>query len=118
MLYQVINRFSVTVLALALLLSCNNAAKQKAGDGSEARVQAFKTNGGWAYSIFLGKKEFIRQLYIPCIQGEIPFETDTQAIKAGTLVLNKLKNHQVPSLNLEELEEYHLLPAKGINNNK
>jgi hypothetical protein len=116
MLYQVINKFSGTVIALALLFSCNDASKQKANDSSAARVQTFKTQGGWAYSIFLGKKEFIRQLYIPCIQGQIPFETDAQALKAGTLVLNKLKNHEIPSLNQKELEENHLLP-EGVNNN-
>jgi hypothetical protein len=115
---QIINKFSGTVIALALLFSCNNASsEQKAGDSSTARVQTFKTKDGWAYSIFLGKKEFIRQLYIPCIQGQIPFETDAQAQKAGTLVLNKLKNHEVPSLNLKELEENHLLPAKDVNDN-
>jgi hypothetical protein len=117
MLLQVINKYSGITIALALLLSCNHASKQKTDVDSTAKVQTFKTKDGWAYSIFLGKKEFIRQLYIPCIQGQIPFETDAQALKAGTLVLNKLKDHQIPSLNLKELEENHLLPAKDVNNN-
>jgi len=115
-LLQVINKYSGITIALALLLSCNPASEQKADAGSAARVQTFKTQDGWAYSIFLGKKEFIRQLYIPCIQGQIPFETDTQAMKAGMLVLNKLKNHEVPALNLKELEENHLLPSKNGDN--
>lgn len=115
-LLQVINKYSGIAIALALLLSCNHASEQKAVAGSPARVQTFKTPGGWAYSIFLGEKEFIRQLYIPCIQGTIPFETDTQAMKAGTLVLNKLKNHEVPALTLKELEENQLLPSKGGDN--
>lgn len=114
---QIINKISSIFLASVLLFSCNNASKQKNDADSSASVETFKIKGGWAYSIFIGKKEFIRQQNIPCIQGEIPFETEKQALKAGVLVLNKLKDRKVPSLNLKELEENHLLPSKDANNN-
>jgi hypothetical protein len=102
---------------LVLLISCNNATNQKTDDVPQARVETFKVADGWAYSIYLGNKEYIRQTSIPSIQGNIPFSTDSQATVAGNLVLSKLKAHHSPSISRKELEDYHLLPAKGVNTN-
>ena len=113
------NKYVGIIISLALLVSCNNASNQKSNEVPQAKVQTFKVPDGWAYSIYLGDKEYIRQTSIPCIQGNIPFKTDSQANVAGKLVLSKLAAHQSPSITMKELEEYHLLPSKDVpaNNN-
>lgn len=112
-----INKISIAVCSLALLFSCNNAPKQSAGDNTPpASAKTFTVKDGWGYSIYLGKKEFIRQLSIPCIQGNIPFQSDSQAQKAANLVVAKIKAHQLPALTIAELESNQLLPVKDTQN--
>jgi len=106
-----------TILSLALLVSCRGAEHRKADEVPNASVKTFPVKNGWAYSIYLGKKEYIRQTCIPCISGDIPFETDSQALKAGRLVLSKLATHNSPTLTKKELEDNHLLPAGEVTTN-
>jgi general stress protein CsbA len=108
-----INKYIVLSLSLVLLISCKQTKSQKANGLVQSKVEVYKVGNGWAYSIFLGEKEYIRQSFIPAIQEKIPFATDSQAMAAGKLVLSKMAAHKNPALTKEELEQYHLLPAKG-----
>jgi hypothetical protein len=102
------------LLSLVLLVSCNNHAKnQKANGLVQTKVKTYKVANGWAFSIYLGEKEYIRQPFIPGMPGKIPFATDSQAMEAGKLILGKMVTHKTPTISLEELKEHHLLPPAG-----
>lgn len=66
----------------------------------------------WGYLILSGEKTIIYQEYIPCIKGNIPFASKSDAKKIGLLVLDKLQNNQRPSCTLEELKEYNIITKK------
>ncbi len=67
-------------------------------------VRVFETAKGWGYQIEQGGKPFIHQPMIPGIGGEKGFANPEQARKAGDLVVEKIKNRQLPpSLTVEEL---------------
>jgi len=111
---RIINKYLGLGILLALLVSCNNTAKdQKAKGLVQTRVKTYQVENGWAFSIYLGDKEYIRQPFIPVIPGKVPFATNEQAMTAGKLVLSKMVAHKNPSLTYEELEQNHLLPAKS-----
>jgi hypothetical protein len=74
-------------------------------------VKTFRVDKGWAYSIFINDKEYVRQLYIPAIEGKVPFASDSQAKKAGWYVVNKLKDNTSPSLSKKELAALNILPS-------
>jgi hypothetical protein len=108
-----ISKYLGLSIALVLLISCNQTKSQKTNGLVQPRVHTYKVEKGWAYSIYLGDKEYIRQPFIPTLPGNVPFATDSQALVAGKLVLSKVLAHKSPSLTKEELEQYRLLPAEG-----
>lgn len=103
-----------TVGALALffmLCSCSDKKQELLNYGPEYKVKTFRVDKGWAYSVFINDKEYIRQLFIPAIEGKIPFASDSQAEKTGWYVVSKLKDNASPSISKKELITLHILPS-------
>ena len=59
-------------------------------------VKTFRVSGGWGYQIYVHKKLFIDQPYIPVIQGKKPFPDRMSALKAAKTVKAKLLQGQQP----------------------
>ena len=59
----------------------------------------------WGYEIKLQGNTIIRQLTIPCVQGNQPFKSKTDAKKTGRVVIRKLNNMQIPSITIDELKQ-------------
>ncbi len=53
-------------------------------------VKTFRVSDGWGYRIYVHKKLFIDQPYIPVIQGNKPFPDQVSALKAANIVKAKL----------------------------
>lgn len=105
-------------LAVALLTVCiaacnNNSNKvdtnahayQPHADSNRVEVYTFPTQQGFGYSIIVDQKEFIRQDCIPVIQGNKPFPTELMAAQTGKLVAQKIRNNELPTLTLQELNK-------------
>lgn len=103
---------SSTILLL-LFFSCGQPHQEKTGQQQypEFRVQTFKVKMGWGYSVFIDNKEYIRQRFIPAVEGEVPFPSSQQALETGNYVVGKIKRKGNPSLSSEELKVLHVLPA-------
>lgn len=67
-------------------------------------VKTFETEQGWGYSIFENEKLIIRQQYLPSIQKQETFKNEGDALKIGTFVIKKLKQHKAPSLTIAEVK--------------
>lgn len=70
--------------------------------------KTFPAGQGWGYSIFTDDSLFIRQDYIPAIQGLKRFKTKEQAEKAALLVIKKVVKKQIPTINVPELDSMHI----------
>lgn len=68
-------------------------------------AHTFQTDSGWGYTITVNSKPFIKQSIIPGVPGNKSFSTEDDAIKVAQLVIDKIKNHQVPSVTTEELKK-------------
>ncbi len=66
-------------------------------------VKTFRVSGGWGYQIYVHKKLFIDQPYIPVIQGRKPFPHRMSALKAAKTVKSKLLLGQQPVLTLDDI---------------
>jgi len=91
------------IIITVLFFQRNNGNKvvKQTPDNKENKysVETFRTeNGGWGYIILAGDKIIIKQDIIPAIQNSVPFKTKTDAEKVGWYVLNKIQNHQNPSV--------------------
>lgn len=95
----------------SICCSCSDSKHKILYNGPEYRVKTFRMDKGWAYSIFINNKECVRQLFIPAIEGKVPFESESQAKKTGWYVVGKLKDNASPSLSKEELATLNILPS-------
>ena len=84
----------------ALLLGCQSKTTVK--------LETFPTETGWGYLIKTGDKVFIKQEFIPAVPGEHSFASKIDAEKIGTLILQKLKKKQHPSVTVEELDSLQI----------
>ena len=60
---------------------------------------------GWGYEIYAKDQLLIRQLQVPAIAGRYAFISSSDAEKAGSIVIRKIKNQQIPSLTIQELNK-------------
>ncbi len=79
-------------------------------DQLPVQVLAYRTSSGWGYEIEVEGKVFIHQDNIPAVQGNKSFQSADDALKVGTLVLDKMKNNKKPVITVDELK------AMGIKN--
>lgn len=69
------------------------------------KINTFKIENGYGYSITIREKIFIYQPFIPAVEGNVPFSSRSDARKTGKIVRKKLKNNQEPALTVKELKE-------------
>jgi hypothetical protein len=68
-------------------------------------VKTLRVSGGWGYQIYVHKKLFIDQPYIPVIEGRKPFPGRMSALRAAKTVKSKLQKGERPILTLEDLSK-------------
>ncbi|HJR99437.1 MAG TPA: DUF4907 domain-containing protein [Flavobacterium sp.] len=85
----------VLLIGFLILISCNS----KEG----LRLESIKTATGWGYVIKNNDKIIIKQSIIPVIQNQKSFQSETEALKVGNLVLEKLKSKTSPTITKKDL---------------
>ncbi|HEY9169780.1 MAG TPA: DUF4907 domain-containing protein [Lutibacter sp.] len=71
---------------------------------SDYKLETFKVNNGWGYTILKKDKVIIKQDIIPGIQVNKPFASKKDAEIVGRLVIEKLKNKKIPTITYKELQ--------------
>ena len=99
MINRLINAIPLVLLGV-LFFSCDT--------GNVLVLETYQTKQGWGYTIKKDDKIFIKQDFIPVLQGNLPFSSEDDAMKTGMLVLKKLKEQKHPSLSLIELDSLQI----------
>ena len=80
------------------------------------QVRANQLKSGWGYEILTDGKTFIKQNFIPAVQGRHSFQTKEQALLVGHKVVDKIEHKLSPTITIDELKEMNItidsLPAK------
>lgn len=71
---------------------------------NDYKLETFKVDRGWGYTIFVKNKVFIKQDIIPGIPDKKTFATQKDAVIVGELMIEKLKNKKIPSISYKELQ--------------
>jgi hypothetical protein len=87
-----------TMLLLVITILLCNCTQNKT-----INVHALKTNTGWGYVIICNQKIYIKQTIIPVISEIKSFQTKSDALKVGNLVLQKLNNNLSPTVTKKDL---------------
>jgi len=73
-------------------------------------LQPIQVTSGWGYEILANGKPYIRQGFIPAIEGRHAFRTKEDALTVGNKVIEKMKHgEQLPSISIEELKQMGVL---------
>ena len=73
-------------------------------------LQPIQVSSGWGYEILANGKPYIRQQFIPAIEGHHAFKTKEDAVTVGNKVIEKMKHgEQLPSVSVDELKEMGVL---------
>ncbi|MEL6485096.1 MAG: DUF4907 domain-containing protein [Bacteroidota bacterium] len=73
-------------------------------DGLRLVVERNPENEGWMYSIYARKNILVRQKIMPIVNGKQPIPNKKTAEALGALVLQKIRNEQLPVLTKSELD--------------
>jgi Domain of unknown function (DUF4907) len=102
-------------IIIACLLMCGGIAYaihyyqlKRHRDYILVQLQAIQTSSGWGYEILTDGKVYIKQVYIPAIQGKRSFRSKEEALLVGNKVLDKIEHKQMPVISLDELKEMHI----------
>lgn len=68
-------------------------------------TKIFKGTDGWGYDILVGDSLFIHQEFVPALPGQKGFAEQGQAEKTAALIINKMKENQLPAITTFELEK-------------
>lgn len=110
-----------SILIIMLSLAAFSCTERKAGKENNMTrnaivnaapaidAYAFKTADGWGYSILINGKLFIKQPYIPAIEGVKSFATQADAERTAQLIVEKLRANQRPVIQKEELQKLHII---------
>lgn len=79
------------------LISC-----EKKNNSLEIKIT--KQNSGYGYQILKKQKIIINQPFVPAIQGNKNFKTETDARKTAALVVNKIDKYFLPKISIHELD--------------
>ena len=71
----------------------------------EFTAKIFEGFNGWGYDILVDDELFIRQESIPSWPGKAGFQKKEQAEQTAQLIINKLKQGQVPAITTFELKQ-------------
>jgi hypothetical protein len=96
-------------IALIILLSAVIAVilifsrKPKRSALPDLELMTMHSGTGWGYRILVNHHPFLYQPIIPVLSGHHPFPTEAEALKTGSLVIEKLKSGQRPILTRVDL---------------
>ncbi len=82
-------------ILLALQFSCAKTESLK--------IESLKTQNGWGYTISHKNKIVIKQTIIPVISDNKSFSSESDALKVGNLVVEKLSKNMSPTVTKNDL---------------
>lgn len=90
--------FTVLIITSILVVKLGSTST------NDYKLETFKVDSGWGYTIFVKNKAFIKQDIIPGIPAKKPFATKKDAVIVGELMIEKLKSKKIPSISYKELQ--------------
>jgi len=104
-----IKRYNIIVILVSVVISAGiwiiTLHKQQAKKEKDITAKTFEGFNGWGYDILVDDELFIHQESIPSWPGKTGFQKKEQAEQTAQLIINKLKQGQVPAVTTFELQQ-------------
>jgi hypothetical protein len=99
-----VTKHNTLVLLIAAGLSCVIVFIGKKEKKLVLTSRVFPCVSGWGYEILVNDKLFIRQESVPVLNGDKGFSEKEQAHQTARLIINKMKQGEVPTVTTFELQ--------------
>ncbi|MEZ5104404.1 MAG: DUF4907 domain-containing protein [Draconibacterium sp.] len=100
----------MVVVGLTAMKSLSVIQHNKQQQQSEYSLKTFRIEENeWGYYIMKGGKIIIKQDMIPAISKKASFQSESDAKKTGSLVLQKLNSGNLPAVTLQELRQLQIV---------
>jgi len=106
-----IKRNLLSIVAALSVVCCGFIVWKNQQPKPSVSYSVFHSQSGWGYNIFIDTSIFIHQDMVPTLATQKGFGNRQQAIASARLVINKMKNGQLPTLTQPEIQ--HILLQKG-----
>lgn len=115
-----IKRYNIIVILVSVVISAAiwmiTLHKRQVKNKKNITAKTFEGINGWGYDILVDDELFIHQESIPSRPGKAGFQKKEQAEQTAQLIINKLKQGQVPSVTTFELQQ--ILPLNQTQNDQ
>ena len=109
-------RYNIIVLLVSVAISAGiwiiTLHKRQVQKKKDITAKTFGGFNGWGYDILVDDELFIHQESIPTRPGKAGFQKKEQAEQTAQLIINKLKQGQVPAVTTFELQQ--ILPLNQM----
>ena len=95
---------NVIVIATSVAISVSILISPCRKGGTPYVSRVYPVTYGWGYDILVKDTLFIHQESVPALEGNKPFTTKSQAMKAASQLISKLKKGESPTLSRSEIE--------------
>lgn len=92
-------------------VSCKNEQKKKESPDDLLPIELKLVQlgeGQWGYDIYVDHKQYIKQDRIPAVAGIHAFVSKEEAERTGKLVVEKIKQGQIPALSKAEIQQLNI----------
>jgi hypothetical protein len=99
------------IIILGILFYAVYYSQLKAEQGyALIELLPIQISNGWGYEILANGKPYIRQQFIPAIEGHHTFKTKEDALTVGNKVVEKMKQGEhLPTISIDELNQMGVL---------
>ena len=109
----VLIKYCVILMLLTYSISCQHSSAGLKKDTHEGKMfvqaKAFPTASGWGYTIYVNDSLYIRQSFIPGLNGRHSFASREDALKTGELAIKKMAiTHKMPFISQKDLQQLHI----------
>ncbi len=104
--------FSVVILNVGCQKNVKNGKDytSKIPQYDTVTYKVFRVDSGWGYDIYVNRRIFIHQPYIPAVQGRFVFMSREAARKVAILVIHKMMERPgLPAVSVSELDSLGVL---------
>ena len=100
--------YGLFALSVAFFVYKQWLAPKHSSEWLPIRYTTYHTPLGWGYDVFVNDTIFIHQQQMPAVEGMRGFTSEAEASKVADLIVQRIKNHQLPTVYLRDLDSLHI----------
>ena len=100
--------YGLFALSVAFFVYKQWLAPKQSGEWLPIKYTTYHTPLGWGYDVLVNDSIFIHQEQMPAVEGKRAFTSEADAAKVANLIVQRIKNRQLPTVYLRDLDSLQI----------